>query len=458
VPPPTADVPRLTLPGETCVFLHSPSEAPDARTVVQQVPEFEHYGERAILLANLPDVVCVAHPIDDRYLSFLWRLGIGPRPENVVVIEGVAPGTGLSARLIDDPPSLDRLAERLRGPESIVLSPFFATPAVVEVGRALSARLGRSVQVLGGPPGLVRQVHEKRFARELAQSLGIPVAPGDVVTLSTSVDRRGGDLSDLRRSIERWGETTGRVIVRGSSGASGSSTFTLEAGDVEEVVEAIARRTDNSVYLIEPYFEATVSPNVEVVVEPESAVSPRVVATDQLLNPELVYQGSAHPSKALRVSDMLEDSLAIAGWMRHRGFTGRVGFDFVEHDRGTNGRPGYFLTEVNPRINGASYPIALIARLVALAHRIDGPAPTAFQTSNVPIRVRAFAGIENLCGSLLYDPARGEGIVPYTVGALPLGKVGVSCFGHSSSRVADLFTEFVSLVGSHDVAATAAAP
>jgi hypothetical protein len=155
---------------------------------------------------------------------------------------------------------------------------------------------------------------------------------------------------------------------------------------------------------------------------------------------------------------MVEDSLAIVGWMRHRGFTGRVGFDFVEHDRGTNGRPGYFLTEVNPRINGASYPIALIARLAALARRIDAPAPTAFQTSNVPVRVRAFAGIENLCGPLLYDPARGEGVVPYTVGALPLGKVGVACFGHSTSRVAELFTELVSLVGPRDVAAPAPAP
>lgn len=421
--------------------------------IALQVPEFEWYGERALLLAGESDLVGVAHPVDERYLDYLHTLGIGPRFENVFVVEGVEPGRGLSERLSEDPASLERLAGRLRESASIVLSPFFGTSASVAVANDLGALLGRSVEVVGGPPELVRQVHEKRFARELAQSLGIPVAPGDVVTIASPSDRRPGDLDDLRRSIGRWGATTGRVIVRGSSGASGSSTFTLLPDDIDEVVDAIGRRTDNTVYLVEPFFEATTSPNVEVVIEPGRAAPPRVGVTDQILSPELVYLGSTYPSSARRTTDMVGDSLAIVDWMRSRGFSGRVGFDFVEHDRGDDGNAGYFLTEINPRVNGASYPVGLIARLTAGRGCIGAPAPAAFRTSNVGVTVRDFSRLEALCRALLYDPERGEGVIPYTVGALPVGKVGVACFGDSRSRVAELFAEFVSVVSPRETGA-----
>ena len=446
-------MPHPTHAEATYVFLHSPSEAPDARMIALQVPEFEWYGERALLLARESDLVGVAHPVDERYLRYLHALGIGPRFENVFMVEGVEPGRGLSERLSEDSASLERLARHLRKSACIVLSPFFGTSASVAVGNALGALLGRSVEVVGGPPELVRQVHEKRFARELAQSLGIPVAPGDVVTIPFPSDRRPGDLDDLRRSIERRAATTGRVIVRGSSGASGSSTFTLLPDDVDGVVDAIGRRTDNTVYLVEPFFEATISPNVEVVIDPGRAVHPKVAVTDQILSPELVYLGSTYPSSARRKTDMVSDSLAIVDWMRSRGFSGRIGFDFVEHDRGDDGGAGYFLTEINPRVNGASYPVALIARLTAAKGRVGAPAPAAFRTSNVGVAVRDFNGLEALCRSLLYDPESGDGVVPHTVGALPVGKVGVACFGDSPSRVEELFAEFVSMVRPLETAA-----
>ena len=443
----SAPVPAAT------VFLHSPSEAPDARTVALQVPEFEWYGERALLLAWPSDFVAVAHPVDEGYLSYLHTLGIGPRLENVIVVEGVSPGAGLSEVLSAQPAAIERLAGSLRGVESVVLSPFFATPAIDALAGALEGLLGRPVRAVGGPPELVRRLHDKPFLRGLAQSLRIPVAPGEVVVLPHSAERTSGNPNALRRSIERWLDATGRVIVRGASGASGSSTFLVGPDEIGPAVDSIASRTDNHVYLVEPLFPATSSPNVEVVVETGEA-PPRIGVTDQVLSVDLVYRGSLWPSSASRAKEMVDDALAIAAWMRRRGFAGRAGFDFVEHER-EDGSTGYFLTEINPRVNGASYPLALLARL---ADRASGgaPAPTAFRSSNVAVAARDFAGLEALCGSLLYDLRRGEGVIPYAVGALAAGKVGIACFGATPARVDALIAEFVYAVADRPARSAAA--
>ena len=67
-------------------------------------------------------------------------------------------------------------------------------------------------------------------------------------------------------AIERQLRHTGRVILRGASGASGSSTFVVGRGgeDTTGVLRRIASRTDNRIYLVEAMVEATVSPNVQI--------------------------------------------------------------------------------------------------------------------------------------------------------------------------------------------------
>src|SRR3972149_2074034 len=49
------------------------------------LPGYEKYDERALVVARLDDVVCVADRVDKEYLRFLSNLGIGPKNGNVVV-------------------------------------------------------------------------------------------------------------------------------------------------------------------------------------------------------------------------------------------------------------------------------------------------------------------------------------------------------------------------------------
>ena len=426
------------------VFVHSPSEAPDARSVTTRMPEFECLGERALLLARPGDVVCVAQAVDPAYLDFLGSLTIGPRAEDVLMVPGVVPGAGLSDRLLADPSALERLAGRLAGSGPLVLSPFFTTPAAEALARALGTRLGRPARALAGPPGLVRRLHDKRFARRLARRLGIPTAPGESVRVGRG-RAVGADLSALRTAMLRRSRETGRAIVRGSSGASGSSTYVTDASGVEATLGAIAARTDNSIYLVEPFFEAAVSPNVAFTVDPLSG-DVRAAATDQVLDDALVYRGSLHPSCARRLPEMLADARALAGWMRDRGFTGHGGVDFVERAGGPAG-PGYFLTEINPRINGASYPLALLDRLARRAAGRGAPPPRAFRTGGLAVDAHDFDAVARLAGSLLFDLARGEGVVPFAVAGLAFGKLGLASFAATRERAKEIFGDVVARAG-----------
>ncbi|HUF88467.1 MAG TPA: hypothetical protein VMR66_00630 [Gemmatimonadota bacterium] len=433
----------------TRIFLHSPSEAPNALDIAVRMPEFECLGERALLLARPGDVVCLARPVDARHVAFLRSLGIGPRPEDILVFDGIRPGTGLSARIATDGPSLDRLACRLRKTEALELVPFFATPATATLGRFLRSRLGRPVRVAGGPASLVRRLHEKSAGRALARSLGVPVAPGDVVRIPRGAGR--ADLAGLRRAVLHRSRPTGRAVLRGSSGASGSSTFVVEPDRLDEVLEAVVGRPGDRLWLVEPLYESLVSPNVEVVVERGDPGGLRLGITDQLLDRDLAYLGSVHPSRARRQDRMLEDARTMAAWMRRKAFRGRVGFDFVEHEH--HGRVRHFLAEINPRVNGASYPHALTARLVRLAGRLGGPAPKAFLSRTVPVATRDYAELERHLGDRLYDPRRGEGIVPWSPSALEAGKIGVACLAGTRSRATELLDALSSLAGANGVPA-----
>ncbi len=412
----------------TRVYLHSPSEAPDARVVIHIMPALECIGERSLFFARPGDVVCLGRPVDGAYFDFLSGLGIGPRWEDILVIPGVVPGTGVSERLLVEELAWERLVERLAASRRLRLCPYFSTPAVAELARALGDRLGASTDIAGGPPRVVGLLHDKRFARRLARRLGIPLAPGETVRVTR-----------LRESVLRWARTTGRVIVRGASGAGGSATFTCGTTDLDATIDRVARRTDNVSYLVQPLYPVASSPNVEIAMGSRPGMT-RLTATDQMLSHELVYEGSLFPSRALRRTDMIAAARRIAGWMARCGFTGRAGLDFVEPDPGADAPP-FFLAEINPRINGASYPIVLMDRLSEEARRRELPLPRAFRTHTVATEARDFGEIKRRLGDLLYDPGRGRGVVPYTVGGLAFGTIGMAAFANGVEAAMEIYEE-----------------
>jgi hypothetical protein len=292
-----------------------------------------------------------------------------------------------------------------------------------------------------GSPRITRYADQKHLMRAKAQELGIPVAEGEVAELAFAGGRRRRDLEPVRAAIERHLRHTGRVIVRGAAGASGSSTFVVGRGgeDASGVLRRIAARTDNRIYLVEAMVEATVSPNVQIQVPADGGPLVSVGVTDQRWSRGLTHAGNQLPSSARTVEAMDAWARMLANWMRDQGYTGLVGFDFVEYRDSRTGGHRAILAEVNPRVNGGTYPLAVRARLNQAAARSGRPPAPAFVSGTVDTRARTFARVRAAIGHLLFDPDRGTGVLPYATGCLEHGKCALVALAGSRLRAAELY-------------------
>jgi len=414
---------------------------PSLRGLGEAIPGFDRYAERALLLAGDGDAVCVPRPVDPDYLGFLGGLGLGPRPEHVVVAgdAGRCAGRPLAERLLGDPGVLTRAARAL-GADEVTIEPYAATADVMALAEVMERESGIPVRV-DGSPRVTRYVDQKHHMRARAQELGIPLAEGEVAELAYAGGRRRRDLEPVRAAIERQLGNSARVIVRGSSGASGSSTFVVGRGgeDTDGVLRRLASRGDNRIYLVEAMVEATVSPNVQIHIPSGPAPVVCTGITDQRWSRGLTHAGNQIPSSARTVDAMEAWARILANWMRGQGYTGLVGFDFVEYRDGVTGGLRTILAEVNPRVNGGTYPLAVRARLNAAASRAGRPQAPAFVSGTVETRARRFARVRSAIGHLLFDPDRGTGVVPYATGCLEHGQCSLVALASSRLRAAELY-------------------
>jgi hypothetical protein len=129
----------------------------------------------------------------------------------------------------------------------------------------------------------------------------------------------------------------------------------------------------------------------------------------------------------------------LATWMRGQGYAGLVGFDFVEYRDPMTGGVRAFLAEVNPRVNGGTYALAVRARLNRSAALAGRPQAPAFVSGTVETRARNFARVRAALGHLLFDPGRGTGIVPYATGCLDHGRCAMVALAGSRLRAAELY-------------------
>src|SRR3954452_19985811 len=262
------------------LFVHCATSVDYVAELSASSPGVERYAERALLLAEPRDIVCVTHEVDASYLEFLAEFGLGPKPGNLVVASRY-PNTGgpLWERLLQSDEALDLLSRRMQAEGITQLHPFMCTAGQFELARALGDRLGTSVGVLGGNPDVVAYADEKHHIRSLSLELGVPVAPGEVV-----------DAVSLLPAVRRQLFRTGRVIVRGASGASGSATFICGSGshDQDRLQDWLSRRVENRIFLVEALVDAVASPNIQIHVSTDGSTE-CVGITDQLLDPALTH-------------------------------------------------------------------------------------------------------------------------------------------------------------------------
>jgi hypothetical protein len=400
----------------THIFVHDPTallrNVPcDART-----PNYRSYDQRAFLVARPHDVVCVAsHKVDPSYAQFLLELGVGPKSENIIELD---PGSEDEKSTLFDllgrcAVSLQKIVDRVSSANRIVLNPYSISNSVYVLAKKLENMSGRSVMVLGGNPDIAASANLKHVAYRKAQEFGIPVAQGEVVKSSHDHPR---NMDLLRSAICRHASETGRVIIRGTDGLSGSATVMvgITAESQKQALEVLSRKPLSSVYLVQVLHEICASPNIQVFIEPDHGAVDVLGVSDQRLDDHLKHVGNVAPSCASTLGDMSHFAKELANWLQQAGFTGLVGFDFVEYVDVRSGEFRCFLAEINARTNGAAYPSFLMEHLNARQICRGYPTIGAYLSALVTIRTGCFAELFHDYRSCLFNPRTGRGMIPYT--------------------------------------------
>ena len=427
------------------LFVHCATPAGPSADAGEGVRGVERHAERALVLARSQDVVCVAGEVDPNYLAYLRELGLGPRPEHVVPASRYGSGTGraLWARLAGNTAALRALGNLVRRTGISQIQPLVASQGQFALAAALEVAADTVVKVAGGDPRLVEYVGQRHQVRSKAMELNIPVAQGEVVELPVTEGRRKGDYNRLRAAVERHLGPTGQVIVRGSLGSAGSSTYIVGNGgeDVDGVIRRLIRRTNNRTYLVEVMVATTVSPNILLHVQPRGGAITCVGVTDQRWERLLVHGGNVYPSIARTTEAMVGWARRLASWLQHEGYAGLLGLDFVEYADRQTGEPRALLTGVSPRVGGATYSLAVLERLNAVQRHGGHSESGAFVSGTIETRHRTFVELHAALEPALYASATGRGAVLHDVGLLREGKCGVTVLGTSRNEVLRAYAE-----------------
>ncbi len=410
--------------------------------------------------------------IVDYYLRFL------PDPDEartrLALVDAGDPAIGsLSAKLLRDPPALDRLRAAVGTPpdrpaSGAYMLPFNVTPAESELAAALG------VPLLGPRPELVR-LGSKSGSRQVAAAAGVRYLTGaeDLFSLK-AVAAAIADVQAVRPEAEA-------VVVKLNNGFAGQGNAVIELGGLAEPLPASATvfcAPEESWESFEAKIEAE-GAIVEELVREDGLRSPSVqlqIAADgtidllsthdQILGgpDNQVYIGCRFPARADYRLAIQREALKVAEVLAADGVVGAFGIDFLVTAGGpVTGRGTVSLSEINLRMGGTTHPFWM-ARLAAGADydpstgemRVEGGGTRCYlatdnlKSSRLVGRTPAevIATVDK--SGLAFDPATGVGVTLHLLGALPVaGKMGVTCIAETTEQADEMYQDVLVALDAH---------
>jgi hypothetical protein len=424
-------------PFVTQIFIHNLTHIVDSPRYRALLPGIEKYPERALLLARPGDLVCVLKKVEDAYLDFLSDLGLGPNRENVVVAGRQQEELkDVFAAFLANPGVISEMRDLMNERTAFHLQTFISSQEDFKMAALFEEALNKPVTSLRSNLSVVERANHKHYARTKAVELEVPVPPGEIVEMGPEFDLRG-----LEAAIRRQINTTGKVIVKGSYGFSGSSITVVEndSGSIRNALSAISNGRDNDIFVVEAFFNVRVSPNFLMYIDAEYVTC--VAITDQLLDANLGHEGNSYPSRAKTLPEMHDSAQKISRWLQEDGYRGFCGFDFGEYVDEETGGYDHFLSDINPRINASAYPKALMERLNREELDPGRPPIDVFLSANMKTNAKTFSELSRQCGPMFFSPRKGKGIVPYNTGCLEYGKFTAAILGKSWEEVLQIYDE-----------------
>jgi hypothetical protein len=346
-------------------------------------------SRRALVMAGPDDAVIVDGPVEERYLDFLRSIGAG----GATVLHPAVSG-GIS--LMDDALRTPGILDFVRG-----------WPGPVEpyiIGRGEE----KLMEATGRPPfttpaQVVEILNDKVFFLRLTEDLGLAIVPSFVGDSNATADR-----------IRKWKD--GPVIVRGARSVGGSRVFTASDEEGREKIATRIAKAGGGLYIVQRKVETRSSPNLQFYVTADDVTL--FGETIQLLTDGFRHTGNLFGGQIADTArdEIVNQGVALAKEAALLGYTGVLGVDFIVTVDGC-----VYAVEFNARSNTSTSAIWFMNRFFTGDPLVmaDG-AKGAFVRLPSSSRDRSGGQWLTALGSLVFDPAKGTGIIPYDTGGAEL--------------------------------------
>jgi len=349
------------------------------------------YLERALLLGGS---VCVTNETDLSIVPWLNEVGLGP--EEIIKVPHKCMFTGLRQ---DESLLADVQARFAQG-----VRPMFFRPTALEASFIKDMGLTWE-KTASCDPRVAEAIGAKDFLRKLANSLGLTKAfpphvvlhpPWDadqVMDAVVDMKQKARDMRVQHVLVKRTDLVSGEGMLRTDS--SQFRPFLSKNRDHALIVEVeIPHEPISNQWFVQDGKALYVGASRQL--QDGFVHKGNVIASDDRVLPENVVR---------RLMEMTQPLVIAAMDM---GYNGVIGFDAVWNQE----RDWIFLTEANARVTASTYPLAVAKRLGftpwAIANKMVVPA-TWCETFNC---------VRGQLGTMLYNPRRHQGMVPYMIGAL----------------------------------------
>lgn len=412
----------VDLLGSPRVFMHEINTLPMFSNIVSTVDEIEKY-ERVLPISRAGDIVLTKTKPDEAYLHWLHSVGLGQG--KVIVVKGRNSET-LPERAVKN--GLRKKIDSYLGSSKAqaIFSPYYG-------GELENAACHHLDLPMYANTGLVRKYDSKVNFNYLCRSLHIPVIDNVVVQPSPTGDQY--NFQALLYKVRELLSVTGKIIIKGEFGASGSTTAITNSVSPTLVEHLIVEAYSQGIrYMIEPLLPVTSSPSSLWFISREKTIT-HIRTSNQLLDTGgSVHAGNEFPAK-FNEPTVKNYAFKIATKLAHEGFIGPFGIDFVEYNN------EFYPVECNPRVTGANYPWELVHLLNSKAGSGEKIRFARAENIHVAHKGLTFKDVLNLWDKYLYTGDTSNGVlIPYNVGPLASGKVTVLGTGSSLEELDEIFS------------------
>jgi len=366
---------------------------------------FKRLAARSALMAGEGDALILDRAIDPEYAALLRAAGCGAASH-------IVPSTSHGQCLSDDALACQTTLEFISswdGPVELYM------PSRAD--QSLLRAAGKSIPEQA--PDVAELLNDKIFFVRTMEDLGLP-----------QIEAFTGCADAVAARLDR--DSGGPVIVRSSRGVGGAATWVADGAGERLALKKLVEKRQGEIFVLQKYIPHIMSPNVQLYAGEDSLCLLGISL--QLIEGKTRHAGNLFGGggEDAGLDETLTRQAAIIAREAHTmGYRGLVGVDFIVTAGGE-----VFAVEINARHNTSTHALWFANRLA----NGDPFLPIASGRASYrrwPCRHGAIPAMEWMrrLGNAAFNPATGEGILPYDCGSDYLEGVVIGRDGEQRIRL-----------------------